>query len=121
VRAAARRGRNSDTRLVGFGLTASAAPEYWTGILLILLLAVALPVFPAGQQLTPGKTFSNPIAEVLDGTRHLVLPAASLALALLGPYVLIVRSSMVDILGEDFIAAKRALGVPRRRVVVRHG
>jgi peptide/nickel transport system permease protein len=121
VRAAEKRGQRRDTRLVGLGLASSSAPEYWTGILLILLLSVALPIFPAGQQMTPGRTFSSPVAEVLDVVWHLALPAVALALALLGPYVLIVRSSMVEVLGEDFITAKRALGIRGKRVVVRHG
>jgi peptide/nickel transport system permease protein len=121
VRAAERRGQRRDTRLVGLGLTASSAPEYWTGILLILLFAVLLPIFPAGLQMTPGETFSSPVAEILNVVWHLALPAAALGLALLGPYVLIVRSSMVEVLGEDFITAKRALGIRNERVVVRHG
>jgi peptide/nickel transport system permease protein len=121
VRAAEKRGRRRDTRLVGLGLASSSAPEYWTGILLILLFAVLVPIFPAGQQMTPGRTFSSPAAEVLDVIWHLTLPALALAFALLGPYVLIVRSSMVEVLGEDFITAKRALGIRRERVLIRHG
>ena len=55
VIAATRRGTRSDTGLLSFSLVTYAAPEYWLGIILILLFAVAIPIFPAGQQVTPGE------------------------------------------------------------------
>jgi peptide/nickel transport system permease protein len=120
VIAATRRGTRSDTGLLGFSLFTYAAPEYWIGIILILLFAVAIPLFPAGQQVTPGKEFDSWIAHALDVAQHLVLPAAAITLMLLGQYFLIMRSSMVDVLTEDFITVKRATGLPWERVVRRH-
>ena len=52
--AATRRGTRTDDGLLGFSLFTYAAPEYWIGIILILLFAVASPIFPAGLQETPG-------------------------------------------------------------------
>jgi peptide/nickel transport system permease protein len=118
--AATRRGTRSDSGLLGFSLFTYAAPEYWIGILLILLFAVAIPIFPAGLQVTPGAEFSSWTAEALDVAEHLVLPATALTLALLGQYFLIMRSSMVDVLTEDFITVKRATGLPWARVVRGH-
>jgi peptide/nickel transport system permease protein len=120
VIAATRRGTRSDTGLLGFSLFTYAAPEYWIGIILILLFAVAIPLFPAGQQVTPGKEFDSWIAHALDVAEHLVLPATAITLMLLGQYFLIMRSSMVDVLTEDFITVKRATGLPWERVVRRH-
>jgi|tagenome__1003787_1003787.scaffolds.fasta_scaffold20936207_2 peptide/nickel transport system permease protein len=120
VRAAARRGRPTDDRLLGFSLFTYAAPEYWIGILLILVFAVAAPLFPAGQQMTPGVDFANGFDQVQDVAAHLVLPATAMTLALLGQYFLIMRSSMVDVLTEDFITVKRATGLSRDRVIRRH-
>jgi peptide/nickel transport system permease protein len=120
VIAATRRKTGADSGLLGFSLFTYAAPEYWLGILLILLFAVAIPIFPAGLQATPGKEFDSWPAQALDVAEHLVLPATALALALLGQYFLIMRSSMVDVLTEDFIAVKRATGLPWPRVVRRH-
>ena len=57
--AATRRGTAADDGLLGFSLFTYAAPEYWIGIILILLFAVAIPLFPAGQQVTPGEEFSS--------------------------------------------------------------
>jgi peptide/nickel transport system permease protein len=120
VAAATRRGTRTDDGLLSFSLFTYAAPEYWIGILLILVLAVAVPIFPAGQQMTPGVEFSSPVAEVADVAKHLVLPALTMTLMLLGQYFLIMRSSMVDVLTEDFITVKRATGLPWQRVVRRH-
>jgi len=118
--AATRRASRTDDSLLGFSLFTYAAPEYWIGLILILLFAVAIPLFPAGLQMTPGEEFDSWIAQALDVAQHLVLPATALMLALLGQYFVIMRSSMVDVLTEDFITVKKATGLPWPRVVRRH-
>jgi len=120
VVAATRRGKKTDDGLLGFSLFTYAAPEYWIGIILILLFAVAWPIFPAGQQATPGVEFASWFDEALDVVDHLILPATAMTLMLLGQYFLIMRSSMVDVLTEDFITVKRATGLSRERVINRH-
>ena len=120
VVAATRRGRKSDDGLLGFSLFTYAAPEYWIGIILILVFAVWIPILPAGLQQTPGVEFSSWVSEVGDTLEHLILPATAMTLMLLGQYFLIMRSSMVDVLTEDFITVKRAEGLPWPRVVSRH-
>jgi peptide/nickel transport system permease protein len=120
VIAATRRGTAADDGLLGFSLFTYAAPEYWIGIILILVLAVWLPIFPAGQQMTPGEDFSGFVPQAVDVAKHLVLPGAAMTLMLLGQYFLIMRSSMVDVLTEDFITVKRAIGLPWQRVVRQH-
>jgi peptide/nickel transport system permease protein len=120
VVAAKRRGTKTDDGLLGFSLFTYASPEYWIGIILILLFAVAWPIFPAGQQMTPGVEWAHWYEDVLDVASHLVLPAAAMTLMLLGQYFLIMRSSMVDVMTEDFITVKRATGLSRDRVINRH-
>ena len=120
VIAATRRGKKTDDGLLGFSLFTYAAPEYWIGIILILVFAVWIPILPAGLQVTPGAEFSSFFAEALDVAEHLILPATAMTLMLLGQYFLIMRSSMVDVLTEDFITVKRAIGLPWERVVRRH-
>ncbi len=120
VVAATKRGKKTDSGFLGFSLFTYAAPEYWVGIILILVFAVAIPIFPAGQQVTPGVEFSSWFAEALDVADHLVLPAIAMTLLILGQYFLIMRSSMVDVLTEDFITVKRATGLPWHRVVSKH-
>lgn len=119
VVAATRRGSRTDGSLLGFSLFTYAAPEYWIGIILILVFAVAVPIFPAGLQMTPGSDLAG-LDRVLDVAEHLVLPATAMTLMLLGQYFVIMRSSMVDVLTEDFITVKRATGLSWPRVVRRH-
>jgi peptide/nickel transport system permease protein len=120
VIAATRRGTRTDDGLLGFSLFTYAAPEYWIGIILILVFAVAIPIFPAGLQMTPGVEFDSWFAQAVDVAEHLVLPGLAMTLALLGQYFVIMRSSMVDVLTEDFITVKRAVGLPWDRVVRKH-
>jgi peptide/nickel transport system permease protein len=120
VIAATRRGKPADDGLLGFSLFTYAAPEYWIGLILISLFAVAIPIFPAGLQVTPGKEFDSWMAHAADIAEHLVLPAIALTLVLLGQYFVIMRSSMVDVLTEDFITVKRATGMPWNQVVRKH-
>jgi peptide/nickel transport system permease protein len=120
VIAATRRGTRTDDALLGASVFSYSSPEYWIGIILILLFAVWIPIFPAGQQMTPGQDFSSWFAQAADVAEHLVLPAAAMTLMLLGQYFLIMRSSMVDVLTEDFITVKRATGLPWERVVRHH-
>lgn len=120
VIAATRRGQKTDDGLLGFSLFTYASPEYWIGIILILVFAVWLPILPSGLQMTPGVEFSSFFAEVADVAEHLILPATAMTLMLLGQYFLIMRSSMVDVLTEDFITVKRATGQRWDRVVRKH-
>jgi peptide/nickel transport system permease protein len=120
VIAATRRGKKTDDGLLGFSLFTYAAPEYWIGIILILVFAVWIPIFPAGLQMSPGVEFSSWWAQATDVLDHLILPATAMTLMLLGQYFLIMRSSMVDVLTEDFVTVKRATGLPWHRVVRSH-
>src|SRR3954447_2562165 len=95
VVASTRRGSLTDDGLLGFNLFTYAAPEYWIGILLILVFAVAVPIFPAGLQETPGVEFSSWTGHWMDVLDHLILSATAMTLMLLGLYFLIMRSSMV--------------------------
>jgi peptide/nickel transport system permease protein len=120
VVAATRRGKKADSGLLGFSLFTYSAPEYWIGLILILVFAVWAPILPAGLQMTPGAEFSSWIDEALDVGEHLILPVTAMTLMLLGQYFLIMRSSMVDVLTEDFITVKRATGLRWDRVVRSH-
>lgn len=120
VVAASRRGTKTDDGLLGFSLFTYASPEYWIGIILILLFAVALPILPAGQQMTPGVEFTSWFAQALDVVEHMILPVTAMTLMLLGQYFLIMRASMTEVMTEDFVTVKRAIGLPRQRVINRH-
>jgi peptide/nickel transport system permease protein len=88
-----------------------SSPVYFSGIILILIFAYALGWFPA---LGVGKGF-------WDGLHHLVLPATALALNMASLTSRMTRSSMLDVLTNDYIRTAKAKGVAFRNVVLRHG
>ena len=121
VLAASHRGSRTDTTTVVGSLVLWSLPTFWTGLLLVFLLGVWFHVFPISGIATPGVTYSSPFGAPLDVARHLVLPTITLALVDIGQFVLITRSTLVDVLTEDFITTAKAKGMSRRRVVWRHG
>lgn len=96
-----------------------AAPVFWTGIMLVILFASVFPILPvAGMH---GITSSGRGLEgALDVLHHLVLPTVSLSLIYLAQYSRLSRSSMLDVLGSDFIRTARAKGLSERVVLYKH-
>jgi peptide/nickel transport system permease protein len=105
VLAALRRGRLTDRLLMLLSFTVISAPQFVVGILLLYVFAVRLGWFPIGGY----GTFS-----------HLVLPSLTLGLLGAGWYARMMRSSMLDVLHQDYIRTARAKGVARAGVVFRH-
>ncbi|GAA2828968.1 ABC transporter permease [Kribbella solani] len=87
------------------------------GILLLYVFGLRLGLFPIGGAYTDG-TYGG--AWYLSVFTHLVLPAVSLVLVQLGAYVLTVRSTLIESLGEDYVVLARANGLPYRRVLWKH-
>jgi len=94
-----------DTLAMAFALVGISMPVYWSSLLLILLFAVRLRLLPAIGQ---------------GGLERLILPATALALVSAGSLARMVRSSMLEVLNQDFVLTARAKGVTERLVVVRH-
>ena len=115
-----RRGKKADTASLGFSLVTYAMPEFWLGMLLLLLFAVTLGIFPTSFMSTPGETYDSFIAQALDTLEHLFLPSLTLVLALLGEYALIMRSSVIEVMNEDYVTTARAKGMREALVLRRH-
>ena len=115
-----RRGSAVDTSLLGFGLVTWAMPEFWLGMLLILVFAVALDWFPTAFMTTPGLTDASAGVQLVDTLEHLFLPALTLVLALLGEYALIMRSSIIEAMNEDYVTTARAKGLREALVLRKH-
>jgi peptide/nickel transport system permease protein len=105
VIAALRRGRAVDNTLMVASFVAVSAPQFVVSLLVLYVFAVQLGWFPIGGYGTAA---------------HLVLPALTLGILGSGWYARMMRSSMVDVLAQDFIRTARAKGLTRRRVVLRH-
>ncbi|MDD9858191.1 MAG: ABC transporter permease [Gammaproteobacteria bacterium] len=96
-----------------------AAPVFWTGILLIILLVSVFPVFPVGGMMDV-TVEGNLLVKSLDLLYHLFLPMITLASVFLALYSRHARAAMLEVLGADYIRTARAKGVPERRVLYRH-
>jgi peptide/nickel transport system permease protein len=98
-------------------------PEFWFGLLIIMAFAVGVGPFPAlfptGSYETTGAGYTG-LTHVVDVANHMVLPFFVLTLSYLGEYSLIMRSSLLETLGEDFIVTARAKGVRENRVLYGH-
>lgn len=114
--AAWRRGSKTDYVSTGFTMTTYSMPDFWLGMLLLLVFAVGLGWFPVGGIADPQT--GGGLERLIDQAHHMVLPAATLTLAYLGEYALIMRSSLLDTMREDYLLLARAKGL--RDVAVRN-
>ena len=118
-----RRGRAFDLISTGGTLVAYAMPEFWFGILVLMAFAGGAgpfpAIFPTGGYDTAGADLTG-FAHVVDVLNHLVLPFFTLTIAYLGEYSLIMRSAVLDVVGEDYLVTARAKGLRDAQVMWRH-
>lgn len=119
IHAGWRRGSRFDLSSMGFSLVLYAMPEWWLGILLLIFFAVTLGLFPTGGLVSVTQTYTG-FGHFVDLLNHLFLPCLTLTLAYLGEYYLLMRSSLLDVLGEEYITLARAKGLREKLVLWRH-
>jgi peptide/nickel transport system permease protein len=110
---AVRRNKPVDYALTGASLTFYSMPTFWLGLVLIMLLAVKVHLFPSSAP--QGNT-----AQVLAHPQGLVLPVITLALVSIASFSRYLRSSLLDNLAEDYVRTARAKGCSRFSVLYRH-
>jgi peptide/nickel transport system permease protein len=114
-----KRGGAFDNSSMMGSLILYSMPEFFLGMLLILLFSSYLGLFPSSG-ISSAIDAGGGLAGFTDYLNHLFLPMLTLTLAYLGEYYLIMRSSLLDTLGEDFITTARAKGVREKWVLRRH-
>ena len=117
--AAWRRGRALDVSALTFSLFMWSLPTFFLGIILLIIGANWFGLPTAGR-ITIGAGFESPLDVAIDVARHLILPTLTLTLVLLGEYMLIMRSSVLDVFGEDYILTARAKGLSTYRIIRHH-
>ncbi len=130
---ALRAGSFLDRLVLGGTLLGVSLPAFWFGLLLILLFSVELGVLPTSGRIAatifvPERTgfmlvdtlLAGDPRAFLDALKHLVLPAFTLGVVFAVVLARVVRSSMVEVMGRDYVTTARSKGLRERRVVVKH-
>jgi ABC-type dipeptide/oligopeptide/nickel transport system permease component len=122
VVAAWRRGTVADSANLWTALAFYAMPTQWIGLLVVFYIAIPLGLPASGIESNTLGILSTPStwAVFSDRVSHLFLPALTLGIGLYGEYSLIVRSSMLETLGEDYVLTARAKGMPNWTIVWKH-
>lgn len=117
--AAWRRGTRIDIGSLSVAMFFDSTPSFWLGMIFIAVFAAGLRWFPIFGAQTPGAALSG-LALLTDRLRYLVLPLITLTLITIPGMFMIMRYSMLTVLGEQYIATARSKGVAERRVMFGH-
>jgi ABC-type dipeptide/oligopeptide/nickel transport system permease component len=110
--AAVRRGRLTDRAIMAFSVAGVSMPIFWFGLMLIWIVGFKLNLLPFQGRAGPLWT--------IDGLRAIALPAITLGGVFVGPIARMTRTSVLEVLGADYVRTARAKGAGEGRVVVRH-
>src|SRR5260370_20988626 len=99
---------------MAIAVTGVSLPVFWTGIMLILVFALSLRWFPSAGMVSP---YGDGLRDLLW---HLVLPAITLGTASAAAVARLTRSSVLEIIRQDYVRAARAKGLAERAVIARH-
>jgi peptide/nickel transport system permease protein len=133
VSAACNHNSKYDHMLVTFSLVGVSIPIFWLGIMLIFLFSAVLGWLPVSGRIPMGSSIDEvtgfylidtllqgDFELFLESVRYLILPALSLATIPLSQIVRVTRSSMLDVLSEDYVRTARAKGLPYRAIIYKH-
>jgi peptide/nickel transport system permease protein len=115
-----RRGGPIDLIGNGISLILYSMPYFLLGMILLLIFASTLHWFPTFGMTTIGARFDSPVAYVADLLPHLTLPVATVALGLIGQYSILMRSSIIETLSDEYITTARAKGITEDRILRAH-
>jgi peptide/nickel transport system permease protein len=104
----------------GVSLILYATPYFLLGMAFLLIFALALRWFPTYGMLTAGAHYNTIWDRAADFGSHLILPLLTVGLGLIGQYAIVMRSSIVETLSEEYVTTARAMGLKDNRVLRRH-
>ncbi len=114
-----RRGTAKDRALTSSSMVTWSMPDFWLGMLLLTFFAVRLDLFPTSGIGDPSSDATG-LSKLLDQAWHMTLPCLTLAVAYVGEYALVMRSSIIDVMREDYLTLARAKGLRDIDVRNRH-
>lgn len=114
-------GRLTDRVLGALSLTLFSVPDFWLALIMLLVFAYWLPIFPVGGSFTVGEYDGlGPLDKIGDRLRHLILPAVTLTLLYFPIIARYQKAALLDVVAAEYISVARAKGVPERAVINRH-
>jgi peptide/nickel transport system permease protein len=119
ILAAMRHRRLVDSVISVLALLAYATPQFWLGLMLIVLFSITFGILPSGGMMTIGSSMTAG-AQALDIARHLLLPTLTLGLFYMAIYARLMRSAMLEVYTQEFITTARAKGLSEARVGLVH-
>ncbi len=116
--------RNTKFDLIGtlIALIVRCVPAFWTGMILLSIFSYKLNILPLGGMYTPGMDFENYAQKYfnLDFLKHLILPAITSAFYSVATPLLVMRTSMLEVVKEDYIEMAYAKGLREKRIIKKH-
>jgi len=107
------RGRWPDHLITLFSSLAMGIPDFWLGVLLVLLFALRLNWLPSSG-------YTSIVQEPLNGLRFIILPSLTLGLYISAVFARFIKASLVEVMSQDYIRTARSKGLSERRVILRH-
>ncbi len=100
-------------------LIAWSLPTFWLGIILLFIGSRHFDL-PIGGRATPGATYTSTWEQWMDIARHMILPTLTFTIVFVGEYMIIMRSTMLDVLSEDYVMTAKAKGLSTFQVLKDH-
>ena len=117
--AARRQGSAGDSAVTVLALLFFAVPQFWLGMMMVLLFAVWLNWLPPFGIETMGADYTG-LARIADVGQHIILPGVTLAFYFMASYARLTRTAMIEVADQDFVKTARAKGISERQVQRRH-
>lgn len=118
--AAMRQGSRTDKSLVVASMVGWSLPTFWTGLLMIIVFGVFFKVLPISGVTTPGMHYASYLALFADVGKHLIMPTIALIIVDMAEFFLITRSTLVDVLTEDYMLTAKGKGLSPKKALWRH-
>jgi peptide/nickel transport system permease protein len=117
-----KRGTVAEGVAIPLVLATRAAPEFWLGMILLAIFAFGYGLFPSGGAASAGAEYGSELDRFFsfDFLHHLALPAFALAIYLQGLPLLLMRSTMLEVMGDEFVTMARMKGLSEWSIVIRH-
>ncbi len=120
VYAAWRHGGLFDMSILSVSIVFSALPSFWFALLLLMLFAFYLPVLPAYGMVDAGVIRGWNMPFILSVAKHALLPVVTLTVLGMIGYAILIRCSVIEVMGQMYSTMARAKGLPERRVLFKH-